>query len=794
MNLFNYFLWHFFKAPKDFLIIIYNYWLFCGHFFSLKTLLGSLFAPWKRITFSQKPGFSLSHYFETFISNLVSRLLGAMVRSCLIFIGLLAQLAVLLLGLVLLIVFLFLPGLTLPLFLWLENKKRKKAERHKLLAFFSTKPLPNLTAQQFAQLVKNPAGRFLTSRLLIKQNDIGKLSLTEILNQYLLEENDLYEVARWYVHAQDEEEEYGAFWQKENLLRTPALASDWTYGYTVNLDQYSTDIIAKGYHIPHLVGRRLEIDKIQRTLARNDQNNVVVVGDPGSGRHAVVLAFALDVFEGKVLKQLKGKRVVELNFDLLLSDVKLENEIKGKITQVLKEAREAGNIILVIDNFERLVGGTKDSLDLTDVFQQNFAGADLQVIAITTREFYHKSIMINPTLNKLFEVVEIEEISPSDTLKVLEHLTPFLEKEYKIFIPFTALKETLKKSQLIAQIPNPEKAIDVLKEAAVLAASRKERILKPELINEIIAQKTKIPQAALLAEEKEKLKNLEKLLHQWVIDQEEAISLIAQSLRRARLEISAKGKPIGTFLFLGPTGVGKTETAKTLARVYFGSEKRMIRIDMSQHQGKEAINSLLGNPVSAEPGLLVKAVRDNPFSVLLLDEIEKTSPEVLNLFLTILDEGYINDSFGRRVSFENTIIIGTSNAGSEFIRQKSQENIPALEFSKILIDYVLKEKIFSPEFINRFDAVVVYQPLKPDHLYKITHLLLIKLNQRLAERKITLKITDSLINQIVQAGYNPQFGARGIKRIIQDKVEDYIARQLLNDEIKPGQIIEINSL
>lgn len=734
----------------------------------------------------------MSKYFEVVVSNLVSRLLGAIVRSVLIAIGIFSQILVIIFGLTILIVFLFLPIATLPIYYSVATKEENKQQRHRLLDLLSTKPMPVLTSDELSNISKTPAGDFLFSRLLLAREDIGKLDLKGFIEKYPITQEDIYEVVRWFVHAKDEEEEYASFWTLNNLLRIKPLARNWAYGYTLNLDQYSTDIISEGYSIPHLVGRRKEIDQIQRILAKSGQNNVIVAGDPGSGRHAIVLAFALDVFEGKVLDQLKNKRVVELNLNLLLSEAKIATEVKGKVSQILKEAKNAGNIILVIDNFERFVGGASDSVDLTDVFSQNFAGKDLQVIAITDREFYHKNIVPNSTVNKIFEVVEIEEISESDTLKVLEHLTPVLETENRIFIPFTTLVLILKKSQLIANIPNPEKAIDILKESAVLCASGNKKIIDTALANEIISQKTKTPQGMLLENEKEKLKNLEELLHQYVVDQEQAINLIAQSLRRARLEISAKGKPIGTFLFLGPTGVGKTETAKTLARVYFGSENKMVRIDMSQQQGKEAILDLLGNPNTQEPGILVKAVRDNPFTVLLLDEIEKAGEEVLNLFLTILDEGYINDSFGRRVSFENTIIIGTSNAGSEFIRQKIGEGSNIESLPKELTEYVLREKIFSPEFVNRFDAVVVYKPLTQEHLQKIARLMLAKLNERLSEKKISVNITDTLVNKIAEIGYDPQFGARPMKRVIQEKVEDYIARRLLNEEIKPGDKVEIN--
>ncbi len=287
------------------------------------------------------------------------------------------------------------------------------------------------------------------------------------------------------------------------------------------------------------------------------------------------------------------------------------------------------------------------------------------------------------------------------------------------------------------------------------------------------------------------LKNIESLLKKQVVGQDEAIIRIAQSLRKARHNIKGKDKTIGTFLFLGPTGVGKTETAKALARSYFGSEKQMIRIDMNQYQGENALPQLLGNTKSNEPGFLVKAVRETPFTVVLLDELEKASQEVTNLLLTILDEGYLTDSFGRRVSFENTLIIATSNAASEEIRKKVEQTEDHATLTNYITETVLSQKIFSPELINRFDAVVVYKPLNKENLNRIASLLLSSLNTQLEQKRLKVNITEELKNSIVNLGHNPQFGARPMRRIIQEKVEDYIAQGILENKFREDEIITI---
>lgn len=792
MNLLSYLNWHFSLAPIQILIITRNYLIFTDHFFSIGFHIKTLFKPWRKQVFTSGVGFNLSKYFETVISNLISRVLGAIVRTVLILSGIFSQILVICIGLSIFVLFIFLPIITLPLFYFLETKNAEKLYRHNLYNKILNEGIDSFDAKTIKEMINAKVGKFVLTRLLIPVNNIRNLSLPDILSNFNIKKEDFIEVLRWYNHAKDEEEEYKRSWELFNLLRVKPIGRNWAYGYTLNLDNYATDLTKEGYETTHLVGRRNEIDQIQRILSRSGQNNVIIVGDPGSGRHAVVLAFALDVFEEKVLEQLKNRRVLELNLNLLISEAKIESEIKGKVEEVLNEAVIAGNIILVIDNFEKYVAPSKEGVDLTDIFSKVFTRRDIQVIAITNREAYHKYIINNGALAKVFEIVELNEISLEDTTKVLEHLVPTLEKETKILIPFPTIIQTIKKCELIANVPYPEKAIETLKDAAILSQNQKSSILTPDYIDKIISIKTKTPVGGLLTDEKEKLRNLEDLLHQQVINQETAISEIARSLRRARLEISSKGKPIGTFLFLGPTGVGKTETAKALSRIYFGSEKLMVRIDMSQFQTTESIADLLGNTKNQEAGILVKAVRDNPFCVLLLDEIEKAGREVLDIFLTILDEGYVMDSFGRRVSFQNTLIIGTSNAGSEFIRNRINQNPDAPELSKDLTEFVLQNKFFTPEFINRFDAVVVYKPLTEDNLKKIARLMLNNLNKRLSEKQITVNITDSLIDKISKEGYAPEFGARPMKRVITEKVEDYIAKKMLDGEIKDGDNINID--
>jgi len=375
---------------------------------------------------------------------------------------------------------------------------------------------------------------------------------------------------------------------------------------------------------------------------------------------------------------------------------------------------------------------------------------------------------------------------------IIEEEVLKIEKSANVFFLFKSIKEIIDLTdKYIQTAPFPKKAIDLLEEVVIYALRvARTRKIKPEVVEALISEKTEIPIGKVAEEEKEVLLNLEDLIHQSLIDQEEAVSEVANALRRARADFGQRKKSIGNFLFLGPTGVGKTETAKCLARIYFGSEKKIIRLDMSEYQTTESITRLIGTVT--EPGYFTTKVREDPFSLILLDEIEKAHPNVLNLFLQVLDEGNLTDGAGRSVDFKNTIIIATSNAGAELIRQAIKERKDLINYKEEFIDEILKKGIFKPEFLNRFDDIVLYKPLSKKDLEKIVELNLNDLRKGLLEKNIEFLILPELIQKIAELGFNPQFGAREIKRVIQDKVENNIARTILSDKIKAGDKITID--
>ncbi|MDD2696639.1 MAG: AAA family ATPase, partial [Candidatus Pacebacteria bacterium] len=409
-----------------------------------------------------------------------------------------------------------------------------------------------------------------------------------------------------------------------------------------------------------------------------------------------------------------------------------------------------------------------------------------------TFEGLHKSLEQNSSLLSLFEKVEVAEISERETLMLLEDLALKLEFKYKKFVSYPALRDIITYcSRYLAAIPFPEKAMDLLDEAMVLLSQteKKDKVLMPQHIARLVSEKTQIPVGEMQIKEREILINLEKLIHQRIINQEEAVNEVSSALRRARAEVSIRKGPMGTFLFLGPTGVGKTETSKALAEIYFGSEERMIRLDMSEFQNITDIARLLGS--AGEEGLLTTKVRETPFSLILLDEIEKAHPNILNLFLQVLDEGYVTDGLGRKVDFRNSMIIATSNAGYQIILKALKEEADWSKVKTQLLDRLFEEGVFRPEFINRFDGVIVFKPLSKENLLDIADLMLKKLQKNLQEKEVDFVVTEALKEKMVELGYDPTFGAREMRRVIQDKVENILASALLSGEIKRGSKVEI---
>ena len=624
---------------------------------------------------------------------------------------------------------------------------------------------------------------------LAEHNQIFK----KILIKNNLNAQDISDLCDWQERIEIEIARDKRFWDAENLARKGSLAKDWASAYTITLDQYSVNwskIMRYGHY--NQVGHFAQIEQMEKILCRSQINNVMLVGRPGVGKKNIIKALARKSSFGLSQRQLNYKRIIELNLSALIAQLESIEEVEVVLQKVFEECVFAGNVILVIDEFHNYFGAGEraGAVNISAILGPFLSSPKFQIIAITTIAGFSQ-IERSASTASLLEKVKVPELSKQETLRVLENAAPKFEKRQEVFISYPALKSAIQYSErYLEDIPFPKKALDLLDEVVVYAAKKRDtKIVLPADVAQIVTKKTEIPVGDVEAKEKEKLLNLEKLIHQRVINQEDAVQEISASMRRARADIKIRKKPIGTFLFMGPTGVGKTETSKALSEIYFGREDKMIRLDMSEFQTVEDIKRLIG--AADQVGLLTSKVRRNPFSLILLDEIEKAHPNILNLFLQVLDEGNLTDGLGRRVNFRNCIIIATSNAGAAIIVRDIEEDAKMDLIKKDLLSMLFEQRIFRPEFINRFDAIVVFKPLNKRHLLGIAALMLNKVKQGLKRKEIDFTITQTLKEKIVELGYSPAFGAREMKRVIQNTVENVLAKAILSDRIQKGDTIQI---
>lgn len=604
------------------------------------------------------------------------------------------------------------------------------------------------------------------------------------------------------------------------------------------LDQFGINLTdqARSGKIDPVIGRDKEIQKVIEILNRRNKNNPVLIGEPGVGKTAIAEGLALKVISGDVPYKLRDKQIYELDVASLVANTGIRGQFEQRMKQLIKELQEREDVILFIDELHLIVGAgsAEGSMDASNILKPALARGDIQIIGATTLQEYRK-IEKDGALERRFQPVMVHEPSVEDTIKILHGLKDRYEEFHQVQYTEEAIRASVVLSQRYIQDRFlPDKAIDLLDEAGSkvnlatttmpkhvieerlrqiarekqealqhenyeLAAKLRdeektliqlketsddstEPVVTEEIIQQIIEEKTDIPVTKLQKEEQEQLKNLEKNLQAKVIGQDEAVRAVAKAIRRSRAGLKPKNRPIGTFLFVGPTGVGKTELSKRLAEELFGTQDAMIRLDMSEYMEKHSVSKLIGSPPGyvgyEEAGQLTEQVRRNPYSLILLDEVEKAHPDVMHLFLQILEDGRLTDSQGRTVSFKDTVIIMTSNAGTGdkqirvgFDQDKVPEKTDILERLK---DY------FKPEFLNRFDSVIQFNPLSKEDLLKIVDIMIAELNDQLKEVNKSITVSAEVKEKIVELGWNPAFGARPLRRTIQEQLEDQIADFVLD--------------
>lgn len=722
-----------------------NLFIFLPYFFSVKPLLKTLFKPWKNLTAPKKPGpESLDAWFSRISFNWISSLIGFVLRLSLLTAFLTFQTVY-----IILLPFFFIIYLALtPAFYF--------------ISLFQTPP-----DQKKARLYQ----QFLQMRLLDKTNKET--------------------VSQWFESYYHNFVKKDVWWKLSKLLSTPPLARDWAYGFTPTLDEYADDLTLAKPHYKNLINRLSEITQIEQILAKSEEHNVIIVGEEGVGKHTIVEGLAKKIYEGKSLPVLNFKRILKVDIGKIVSLGSDSSQKEQLVKSIFNEASQAGNIILLIDDFDRFVDASLDRIDLSTTIAPFARSETLQIIGITTPFAYQKYVARNDKISVLFEKVDVAEIKKSAALEILLNEVFDFEKRFKITIPYEAIKEAVDKSDAyITDIPFPEKAIDLLDEACVYAYEKeKKAIVTPEAVDIVLQIKTRTP-VMLDQAFKDKLLNLEAKLQEKIVEQKEGIRALSSALRQSFVAVNTRKKPLASLLFLGPTGVGKTETAKALAEVFFSGQKDIIRFDMSLYQTKFDIPNLIGSQHTGNPGLLSAAIREKPYGILLIDEIEKADQDLLNIFLTILDEGYFTDGFGNRVDCRNLIIIATSNAGSGFINKMLSETNDVKTDS--FINYLIEKERFLPEFLNRFDGVIVYRPLDNKAIYIIATRIISAISDNIFKTfGVKLTVTPGLIGTLIEKSYDPKFGARNMERVIRDEVEDKVAKMVLANKLKKGETITL---
>lgn len=562
------------------------------------------------------------------------------------------------------------------------------------------------------------------------------------------------------------------------------------------LDHYSTDLtrMAKWGRLSLCVARDEEIGKIFEKF-ESGHTGVILVGEPGTGKTSIIYGIAQLMVKEDVPPVLKDKRLVELDVARLVSGANA-SEAQERLLVVIDEVAKSGNIMLFIKNIETIVGikaGEEESLELSDVLLSAIEKKYFYCIASTDPMSFKKYLENNP-IGREMAKLEIDEPEDDKAMQIIESKIGFFEGKYGSYFTYNAIDEALDLTKkYIHDKFLPAKAIEVLESAAIRVARHKgkDAVVTKNDVGEIVSEITSIPVDKITADENEVLLNLEAKIHDRMIGQEEAVKMIAESLRRARAEMRDEKRPIASFLFLGPTGVGKTELAKTVAEVYFGNETNMIRVDMSEYQSLESITRMIGNN-DGGLGIMTEAVRNSPFSLVLLDEFEKAHPEILNLFLQIMDDGRVTDGQGRVIDFTNCIIIATSNAGAHFIADEIKKGTTIEEIRQSLVNEQLN-KFMRPELINRFDGVIVFRPLTEEDIVTITKLMLNKLRTMLEDKGISLFYKDEGVKVIAHAGFDPKFGARPLRRVIQDRIENNIAKMFLEGVLERRDTVVIDN-
>lgn len=805
-------------------IILFFSWIYTGGFaslveswenilrhlvrlFNFRELLPTLFSPWKR---DRSPkdwvGFQLGKTLNRLAMNFFSRFIGAIVRLIVLSAGAL----ILILSVPLAVAFVLAWFIAVPtaLFLILRVPFGGIGPAEILIltwtfavfaaavyAYSNRMPRSFLPKDRRELFRKEWSSRVL-ARLGISR-DAFRLSdweSDEAFERRLAELNLSEEtfdaiVASEAFHAERKIKAKQPFlW--ENLKRTVPIGRGWQFGYTVKLDRYSSDLSQSDYSEYsklHLFGREDEFKVSTLVMSRPRQNSFLLVGEAGIGKRTFIHSLARKIREGD-LPEFEHFRLLDFNLGIAVGDaVNRGEDVENAVRRLFAEAAYSGNVVLIINGLETFLG-PRAPHNLAAVFAEFLPLPSFRVIGLMGESAYHTLTREDDQVVKFFEAVYLREPDPETTVRIMLNVLEPTERQGVVYT-WKALESIVELSgQFEWDVPYPEKAIDLAQEA--LLHYQKEPtgpFVTEAIVSSFVSMKTGMPMGALGESERERLLKLEEILHYRVIGQEEAVRQVSEALRRARTGFGNPKRPIGSFLFLGPTGVGKTETAKALAEAYFGDEERMVRLDMSEFQSSDAVTRLLGSAATGEEGRLPGIMREHPFSVLLLDEIEKAYPKALDIFLQVLDEGFVTDGFDRKINFRKSIIIATSNASSNIIADSISRGTDHETLRREVLADISRNGLFRPEFLNRFDDIIFFASLTSPQLAEVVAIKLAALAGRIKKQKnIALSFSPEVPEAVVTRGYEAAFGARSLNRYIEDHIEDVIVRKVIEGAVSEG--------
>ncbi|MCK4636049.1 MAG: ATP-dependent Clp protease ATP-binding subunit [Candidatus Moranbacteria bacterium] len=803
----NFLTWYYSDGLKCLFQALANLLEFILRFFSIKLLSQTLFYPWhKDVSLKYWQNLSFFRSIQKFFGSLFSRFVGFFVRIIILTIGLTFFIVTFVISLVIIFFYFAFPGIFVAALVFSFSNLFYIGlgvlffqTLFLIIAYNRFKIFDHVRYRRMnvAQLNKLDWFYRIYERLGVKKEVVPKKVLgsfenfKKFLNKLGVTVEECEKTIVWEIDRQLEREDKKHFFSKGNLAKIRPIGLRWHFGHTVKLDKFSQDLTKfddSSYSKFPFVGYQEEMNLLETILDRKKENNVIIAGSPGSGRRMLMYEFARRIRSGEYDKtDFMNSRVLMCYFDEAVSEVEnLGINLENFIDNLFQEAAYAGNVILVIKNFEKYLEKDGNNFSFTKFINKYAPLTTVRIVGVTTEDAFNEKINIDKTLMNNFEVIQIGEMDEEETLQVLFNY--FYGDKHTPFT-FQALRQIIINSEYYAsQNPLPLRAINLANEILNFWEKEGSRgFITEEIVNIFTSKKISMSVNQVSQEKKEKLFSLEDSFHKRVVGQDLAINSLASAVRRMRNNMNSPHRLVGSFLFLGPVGVGKMETIKILAEQYFGDENKIIQIDMNEFQEENALDKLIGSKNLNQQGILANIVNEQPYSLLLFDEIEKANSEVLDIFLQILNRGFVVNVFGQQLNFNNMIIVATSNAGTLQIRELFNDKVNLNNAKKEIVDNIVKEGVFHPEFTTHFDDVIIFQPLNEREIFRIVEILLEDFSKSFKdERHIEIVFGGGVVEEIIERGFDQVFGAKSLIRYIQDDLFDFLAKKIIAGNVQRG--------